>query len=77
MRMITDRKYVKALEKVKESLQILKDKQANSPKIIQVAEHTGLSEEQILEALEFGSQHIFSYIPYTNQPDFKSAGFSK
>ncbi len=75
--MVTDRKYVMALEKVKGSLKILKEKQSYSPKMVQVSEHSGLSEEHILEALEFGSQHIFSYIPYTNQADFKSAGLSK
>lgn len=62
--MVINREYVEALHSVRASLQSLKEFQHQSPKIAQVAEKTGLTEELILEALEFGSRKASSYIPY-------------
>ncbi|WP_132746680.1 hypothetical protein [Scopulibacillus darangshiensis] len=59
--MVADHKYAVLLQHIRYSQRLFKNIYGHSPLISQLSDATGLSEEKILESLEFGEQQFMVY----------------
>lgn len=73
MHMIINREYIKYLERINKSIKELRIVQSHPPKVSQISRATGLTEEHVLEAIEFGSKTFFRTSPYTQRTFYKNA----
>lgn len=63
MNMVVNREYVKYLTRINKSVKKFRNIYNHPPNIAQISEDTGLTEEHILEALEFGSKSFWQMAP--------------